>query len=140
SARTSAGAAPEHGAASSDADRLVVSLRVLQRENATQRLLVTIHDRLGALVLQGADVAAITAVLAELVDRTVVLLDPMLRPIALEPEPAVGTDADAVPGALVWDPNVAYVSRVLDTMAGERRPLRLPPLPLWGVSRGCVIA
>jgi hypothetical protein len=36
------------------------SIGALQTQNATFRQLVTIHDRLGGLVLQGADVAAIT--------------------------------------------------------------------------------
>jgi sugar diacid utilization regulator len=32
------------------------------------------------------------------------------------------------------------VGRVLQTMAGERRSMRLPPLPAWGVGAGCVLA
>jgi hypothetical protein len=33
---------------------LQTSLRFLQRENSTLRLLIAIHDRLGSLVLEGA--------------------------------------------------------------------------------------
>lgn len=115
------------------------SLRALQRENATLRLIIAIHDRLGALVLQGADAAAITRALAELVDRPVVLLDTLLRPVSFELRPQSSPDA-ASPAGLLWDPSQAYVGRVLQTMAAERRAMRLPPLPAWGVSHGCVLA
>ncbi len=37
-------------------------------------------------------------------------------------------------------PTEAYVGRVLQTMAAERRSMRLPPLPAWGVNYGCVLA
>jgi sugar diacid utilization regulator len=110
-----------------------VSPQLLQRENKTLQLLVAIHDRLGALVLQGADAAAITVALSELVDRPVILLDPLLRTIALQ-----SRNGDA--SALKWEPTEAYVGRVLQTMAGERRSMRLPPLPAWGVNYGCVLA
>jgi PucR family transcriptional regulator, purine catabolism regulatory protein len=105
----------------------------LLRENGTLRLVVAIHDRLGALVLQGADATAITDALSDLVARPVVLLDTMMRTIALH-----GRDEDGA--ALQWQPTEAYISRVLQTMAGERRAMRLPPLPAWGVAFGCVLA
>jgi DNA-binding PucR family transcriptional regulator len=94
---------------------------------------VAIHDRLGALVLQGADAAEITDALSDLVERPVVLLDTMMRTIAHH-----GREEDGV--ALQWQPTEPYVSRVLQTMAGERRAMRLPPLPAWGVAFGCVLA
>jgi len=84
-------------------------------------------------VLQGADAEAITVALAELLDRPVVLLDGMMRTVALQ-----GRNGDA--STLNWEPTEAYVSRVLQTMAGERRSMRLPPLPAWGVGAGCVLA
>ncbi len=101
----------------------------MQRENATLRLLVAIHDRLGALVLQGADATAITVALSELVGRPVILLDGMLRPVTQQVDPQMH-----------WDPTEAYIGRVLQTMAVERRSMRLPPLPAWGVTYGCVLA
>jgi hypothetical protein len=101
----------------------------LQRENATLRLLVAIHDRLGALVLQGADATAITVALSELVGRPVILLDGLLRPVTQQ-----------VGAQVRWEPTEAYVGRVLQTMAAERRSMRLPPLPAWGVNYGCVLA
>jgi sugar diacid utilization regulator len=119
--------------AGSDLAAAQASLNLLQRENSTLRLLVAIHDRLGALVLQGADASAITVALSELVDRPVILLDAMLRPVALQ-------SGAAEPPTLRWEPTDAYVGRVLQTMAGERRSMRLPPLPAWGVNYGCVLA
>ena len=113
------------------------SIELLQRENNTLRLLVAIHDRLGALVLEGADAAAITVALSELVDRPVLLLDSLLRPVDAG---AARADEGAERSRLLWDPNDAYVGRVLQTMAGERRSMRLPPLPAWGVNHGCVLA
>jgi sugar diacid utilization regulator len=98
---------------------------------------VAIHDRLGTLVLEGADAAAITVALSEMIGRPVLLLDGLMRPVALEPR----RDSDAEAGAaILWDPNDAYVGRVLQTMASERRSMRLPPLPAWGVNHGCVLA
>jgi sugar diacid utilization regulator len=116
------------------------ALAALRRENATLQLLLTIHDRLGALVLEGADAIAITGELAGLLARPVLLLDAALRVISLE-----AGDGSPQPGglgqaSLVWEPSQAYVDRVLQTMAGERRALRLPPLPAWGVNHGCVLA
>ena len=120
-------------------DGLRASLSLLHRENTTLSLLVAIHDRLGALVLQGADAGAITVALAELVDRPVLLLDALLRPLTIELRWPVDKEMDVEAG-LLWDPNEAYVGRVIQTMAGERRSMRLPPLPAWGVGHGCVLA
>jgi sugar diacid utilization regulator len=113
-----------------DVEALRASVGLLQRENGTLRLLISIYDRLGALVLQGATATAITSALSELIDRRVLLLDPLLRPAESE-------DGSA---PIAWEPNDAYVGRVLQTMAADRRPLRLPPLPVWGVDEGCVLA
>jgi sugar diacid utilization regulator len=98
---------------------------------------VAIHDRLGALVLEGADAAAITVALSEMIDRPVLLLDGLMRPVVLEPRHAAEGESGV---AILWDPNDAYVGRVLQTMASERRSMRLPPLPAWGVNHGCVLA
>jgi sugar diacid utilization regulator len=130
------GTRPRKTAAAS-ADGLRASPQQLQRENETLRLLVAIHDRLGALVLEGADAAAITVALSEMVDRPVLLLDGLMRPVVLEPRHVAEGENGA---SILWDPNDAYVGRVLQTMASERRSMRLPPLPAWGVNHGCVLA
>ena len=79
--------------------------------------MVAIHDRLGALVLQGADANDITVALSDLVERPVVLLDTMMRTVAMR-----GRNDDTA--TLQWEPTEPYVSRVLQTMAGERRAIR----------------
>jgi len=117
-------------------ERAKAAATALQRENATLQLLLSIHDRLGALVLEGADVITITSALASLLDRPVLLLDPGLRLVSIE----YGGGQPASDGALVWEPDRAYVDRVLRSLGGDHRSLRLPPLPAWGVSRGCVLA
>jgi sugar diacid utilization regulator len=108
-------------------------LERLRSQNATFRQLVTIHDRLGGLVLQGADVTAISQVLAALVGRRVLLLDTQLQATAS------GAPHGSVDGR-VWSPAEPYVSRVLESLAGGRRPLRVPPMPDWHVLAACVLA
>jgi sugar diacid utilization regulator len=122
------------GAASDPAEleRLRSSLQALQAQNATLRQLVTIHDRLGGLVLQGADVAAITSLLSDLVGRRVLLLDPLLAPVTISGNGTAGP-------AAVWSPSEAYVTRILGTLADDRRPLRVPPVAALGVAVGCVV-
>jgi PucR family transcriptional regulator, purine catabolism regulatory protein len=110
-------------------------LERLRRQNATFRQLVAIHDRLGGLVLQGADEAAITRVLAELIGHRVLLLDAQLQVLAMAPPDGLGP-----PASPVWAPEEPYVSRVLGSLAGEQRPLRVPAMPDWGVDAACVLA
>jgi sugar diacid utilization regulator len=102
----------------------------LQAQNAALRQLVSIHDRLGALVLQGADVTAITQMLADLIGRRVLLLDAILQVVAMAP-PSDG---------FTWAPRQGYVRAVLATLARERRPLRVPPMADFGVDASCVLA
>jgi sugar diacid utilization regulator len=40
----------------------------------------------------------------------------------------------------VWAPAQPYVSRVLESLAGGRRPLRVPAMPDWDVRAACVLA
>jgi hypothetical protein len=85
--------------------------------------------------LQGADATSITIALSELVGRPVILLDGLLRPVTQQMQWPGSKDAE-----VHWEPTEAYVGRVLQTMAAERRSMRLPPLPAWGVDHGCVLA
>src|SRR5919199_392909 len=106
-------------------------VRALPAQNAALRPLVAIHDRLGALVLHGAGVAAITRMLADLIGRRVVLLDELLQVVC----------SSAVDGQnLGWAPREGYVRAVLATLARERRPLRVPPMADFGVAASCVLA
>lgn len=113
-----------------DSKALHATLAALQAQNAALRQLVSIHDRLGALVLQGADVTAVTRMLADLVGRRVLLLDALLQVVAVAPESA----------EFHWTPRQGYVRAVLATLARERRPLRVPPMVDFGVDASCVLA
>jgi purine catabolism regulator len=112
----------------SPAQQAIIS--ALQSQNAALRQLVSIHDRLGALVLQGADVGAVTRMLSDLVGRRVLLLDALLQVVAVAP----ASDGFA------WAPRQGYVRAVLATLARERRPLRVPPMLDFGVDASCVLA
>jgi purine catabolism regulator len=127
-----------HAALGDELDRLRGSLRTLQAQNATLRQLVAIHDRLSALVLLGADISTITAVLAELIGRRVLLLDAQLQASAMAVSAMRFSDEASAP--FRWAPAQAYVSGVLATLAGERRPLRIPAMLDWGVDAVCVLA
>lgn len=118
------------------ADRgpLQSTLRALQAQNTALRQLVVIHDRLGTLVLQGADVTAITRMLAELIGRRVLLLDALLQVVTRAAPSAAAADSFA------WAPGEGYVRAVLATLARERRPLRVPPMADLGVAASCVLA
>ncbi len=132
--RPASGAPTPGGTEPEAADQEVTRLRAaLKAQSSTLRQLVAIHDRLSGLVLQGADVAAISALLSELIGRRVLLLDGLLGPVAV----AAGGGAAA---AADWSPNEAYVQRVLRTLAEDRRPLRVPPVVAFGVAVACVVA
>jgi PucR family transcriptional regulator, purine catabolism regulatory protein len=111
------------------------TVAALQAQNAVLRQLVMIHDRLSALVLQGADVAAITRMLSDLVGRRVLLLDELLQVVAMAVPPGVLEPAD-----FRWQPGQGYVRAVLATLGRERRPLRVPPMIDFGVGASCVLA
>jgi purine catabolism regulator len=114
----------------SDTADLGAVVSALQTQNAALRQLVSIHDRLGALVVQGADVGAVTRMLSELVGRRVLLLDALLQVVAMAPASEEFT----------WAPGQGYVRAVLATLARERRPLRVPPMQHFGVDASCVLA
>src|SRR5712692_1133099 len=121
----------------SESAGLQSTISTLQVQNAALRQLVVIHDRLGTLVLQGADVTAITRMMADLVGRRILLLDALLQVVAMA-VPA-GDERFSVDG-FVWAPGQGYVRAVLATLARERRPLRVPPMVDFGVDASCVLA
>jgi sugar diacid utilization regulator len=117
-------------AESSETGALRAAIGALQSQNAALRQLVSIHDRLGALVLQGADVASVTRMLSDLVGRRVLLLDVLLQVVAVAPSSE----------QYRWTPSQGYVRALLATLARERRPLRVPPMLDSGVDVSCVLA
>src|ERR1700730_4800114 len=100
---------------SSDVQVLQSTVSTLQAQNAVLRQLVVIHDRLGALVLQGADVTAITRMTADLVGRRVLLLDALLQVVTM----AVPTHDERPPLGFSWAPGQGYVRAVMATLARE---------------------
>ena len=85
------------------------------------RQLVVIHDRLGALVLQGADVTAITRMTADLVGRRVLLLDALLQVVTM----ACRCTTSGLRGTgdgCTWAPRQGYVRAVLATLARRAAP------------------
>jgi sugar diacid utilization regulator len=115
------------------------AVSTLQAQNAVLRQIVVIHDRLGALVLQGADVTAITRMTAELVGRRVLLLDALLQVVTMA-LPLHDERPPRTVDGFSWAPQQGYVRAVLATLARERRPLRVPPMADFGVDASCVLA
>jgi PucR family transcriptional regulator, purine catabolism regulatory protein len=123
----------------SEVQSLHATVNALQSQNAALRQLVVIHDRLGALVLHGADAAAITRMLADLVGRRVLLLDALLQVVTMA-VPSGDERPRSAPEGFRWAPGQDYVRAVLATLARERRPLRVPPMADFGVDASCVLA
>ncbi len=113
--------------------RLEADNRALAAQNALLRQLVTIYDQMTGLVLQGADIGAITQRLAELTGRSVHVYDTVLQPLA-----ASGDAQDAAAQGR-W-PAAGEIGRLLANLADGRRPVRLPPMPGSGIETGVVIA
>jgi len=120
--------------------RLHAMLRAVQAENALLRLVVGIHDRLDSLVLCGEGLESITAELANLLNRPVLLLDPLLCTMVQHVPDGSTAAALAVVGACLFDLRDASVERMLRIIAAERRPLRVPPAPDYGLPFACVLA
>jgi purine catabolism regulator len=123
-----------------DVRALQSAVSTLQAQNAVLRQLVVIHDRLGALVLQGADVTAITRMTADLVGRRVLLLDALLQVVTMALPVVHDERSPRTADGFAWAPREGYVRAVLATLARERRPLRVPPMADFGVDASCVLA
>lgn len=127
--------AKSDGANTSDADTTRVGRRPLRevvRENESLKRLVSVTSHIRRLALQGADLHAITAVLASSTGRTIVVLDPMLEPLAAAGQNGMGPDVD-------WVGRDAQLVQVLRAVAESRQALRIPAAADLG-RPGCVIA
>jgi len=124
------------------ASRLEGTNRTLEAQNALLKQLVAIYDRMAGMVLQGADIAAITRLLADLISRPVRVFDPVLQPLAFAAPASLPTDPAATGGAtrLEWTPAGPQLVQLLGSLAEGRRPVRIPPMPGWGAETGMVIA
>ncbi len=90
-----------------------------------------VHDQLADAALRGVGPAELTTAYAALVGRTIVLLDAAFTPRA---------QAGAVDGSPTWSQRDPSVARLMQALAGERRPLRVPAVPGSLLSQGFLVA
>jgi sugar diacid utilization regulator len=111
------------------ADPLPGLVSGLSRQNTAYRRMMAACDKLAGAAVQGADAADLARILAETAGKTVVLLDPELRPKAHAAGRGEVRD---------WDPGDASLAKLLRLLAAERRPLRVPPIPGSALAGGCL--
>ncbi|MQA77945.1 MAG: hypothetical protein GEV10_05605 [Streptosporangiales bacterium] len=104
----------------------------LSRQNTVYRRTLEVCDELADAVLDGVDPVELTRVLADLVDKRIVLMDP-----AFVPRAEAGADDDSA--ALRWDRSDPSIDRLLRALVVKRRPLRVPSVPGSLLEQGCLI-
>ena len=113
----------------SDTDPLPGLVSGLSRQNSVYRRTMAACDKLAAAAVQGADVAELARIFAATAGKTVILLDPELRPQAQAASAGVARD---------WDPGDASLDKLLRLLTAEHRPLRVPPVPGTALACGCL--
>ncbi|HJY72314.1 MAG TPA: helix-turn-helix domain-containing protein, partial [Streptosporangiaceae bacterium] len=128
---TRAGSGPDAMTAGPDTDAEPVPGMVsgLSRQNSVYRRTMAACDKLAGAAVQGADAADLARIFAEAAGKTVILLDPDLRPHA---------QAARTGSVAEWDPGDASLAKLLRLLAAERRPLRVPPVPGSSLAGGCL--
>src|SRR5207248_6636401 len=106
------------------------------QQNALLRDLIGISSRLSAMALQGASLEAVTEQFARLVGRDVFVLDAGLNTLAR----TTSADPGGISSPIDWSGGDPQLARVLATVVEERRPVRIPGLPGWGLAGSAVIA
>jgi sugar diacid utilization regulator len=106
-----------------------VSAAGLSRQNSVYRRTMAVCDKLAAAAVQGADAVELARIFAATAGKTVILLDPELRPQARAASAGVVRD---------WDPGDASLEKLLRLLTAERRPLRVPPVPGSALACGCL--
>jgi hypothetical protein len=91
--------------------------------------MTAVCDQVGDAALRGAPATELATVFAQMIRKTVLLLDPRFGLSA-----RAGQSAMAAP----WDPAEPGIARLLRLLAAERRPLRVPPVPGSALSHGCL--
>jgi hypothetical protein len=104
----------------------------LSRRNSVYRRMTAVCDRVADAALRGAGAAELAGVFAQMIRKTVVLLDPEFGLHTRAP----GGEAGGT--GLPWDPGEVSIARLLRALAAERRPLRVPPVPGSTLSHGCL--
>lgn len=84
------------------------------------RQLAEVYNHLTSLALQGADVPAVTQILAERLGQVVAVLQPSLEPLAVSVPP----DMPGLPDG--WPANDPRLVKTLGVLAERRRAARLP--------------
>jgi sugar diacid utilization regulator len=112
----------------------------LEAQNALLKQLVTVYDQMTGIVLQGADISAVTRLLAQMILRPVRVFNTLLQPLA-----SASPEGDSpVPGEkderLQWVPDERQMAQILVNLADGRRPARIPPMPGLGVAAGVIVA
>jgi sugar diacid utilization regulator len=128
---TRAGSGPDASTAGpdTDADPVPGMVSGLSRQNSVYRRTMAACDKLAGAAVQGADAADLARIFAEAAGKTVILLDPDLRPHA---------QAARTGSVAEWDPGDASLAKLLRLLAAERRPLRVPPVPGSSLAGGCL--
>jgi sugar diacid utilization regulator len=112
-----------------DAEPVPGMVSGLSRQNSVYRRTMAACDKLAGAAVQGADAADLARIFAEAAGKTVILLDPDLRPQA---------QAARTGSVAEWDPGDASLAKLLRLLAAERRPLRVPPVPGSSLAGGCL--
>jgi PucR family transcriptional regulator, purine catabolism regulatory protein len=104
----------------------------LSRQNSAYRRLIRICEEVATAALHGADVGELTSVLARITMKTIVLLNPAFELRCH----AVGHGSST--GVFEWDPGDRVIARLLDSLATEHLPLRVPAIPDSILTHGCL--
>ncbi|MBO0692733.1 MAG: helix-turn-helix domain-containing protein [Acidimicrobiaceae bacterium] len=110
------------------------TIEALRHQNELLRQTIVLCDRLTAMALRGDGLASITAQFSRMIGHGVVVLDPMLSPIA-----SAGWDRDPAGDADPLGLAITY-QRLRGVLAGAPGPLRLPSVPGIRGPGGSVIA
>lgn len=104
----------------------------LTRQNSAYRRIIRICEQVATAALQGADVRELTSILAKIIQKTIVLLDPTFELRCH----AVGHGCST--GNHEWDPGDPVIARLLDSLATEHLPLRVPAIPDSVLAHDCL--
>lgn len=101
----------------------------LSRQNSVYRRVLDVCDQLADAALRGADAQELSELLARLLGKTVVLLDPQF---------VLRSCAGAGPPEPSWNSDDPGARRLLRALAVERMPLRVPAVPDSVLPHGCL--
>lgn len=113
-------------------DRLQGVVIGLSRRNSAYRRMTEVCDQIAEATLTGADARDLAQMLAGLIRKTVVLLDPRFDVRA-----CAGEDT-RVALSPRWQPEDPGLVRLLRALAADRRPLRMPAVPDSVLTFGCL--